>query len=447
MIERYTLPEMGKLWSEEAKFSKWLEIELLACEAYVKLGQVPRKAYLKIKRKARFDIERILELERRTQHDLVAFLSNLADNIGEEAKYLHYGMTSHDVEDTALSLRMREAGRIISDDLDNLSSVLKKKAQAYKHTPIMGRTHGVHAEPTSFGLKLALWYEEMHRNQERLQNAIQSISVGRIAGSVGNFAHISPKVEEFVCKKLGLKPDKVSTQILQRDRHADYLTTLAIMAGTLEKIALEIRNLQRTEILEVEEPFAEGQKGSSSMPHKRNPIICERICGLARVVRSNSIAALENMALWHERDITHSSVERVIIPDSCILLDYMLVKLIQVMENLIVYPERMLENIYRTGGLVFSQRILHKLIEKKLNRQKAYQVVQTLALKAWNDHKSFKHLLETNETLKKYLTRKDLESCFDLKFYTKHVDYIYKRVFNSKNSQQIKQIKQIHKRK
>lgn len=446
MIERYTLPEMGKLWSEEAKFSKWLEIELLACEAFVKLGQVPRPAYRAIKRKAQFDIERIQELERKTQHDLVAFLTNLAENIGEEAKYLHFGMTSYDVEDTALVLRMKEAGELILEDLEKLTVVLKRKSQQYKNTPVMGRTHGVHAEPTSFGLKLALWYDEIQRDQERLQQAIKTISVGRLSGSVGNFAHVNPQVEEYVCKKLGLKPAKVSTQILQRDRHAEFLTTLAILAGSLEKIALEIRNLQRTEILEVEEPFAEGQKGSSSMPHKRNPVVSERICGLARVVRSNSLAALENMALWHERDITNSSVERIIIPDSCILIDYMLAKLTQVLENLLVYPEKMLENINKTGGLVFSQRILHKLIEKKLTRQKAYQLVQTLALKAWANNKNFKHLLESNGILKKYLSKKDLEECFDLKFYTKQVDYIYKRVFNSyKNSQRIKRIKQINK--
>src|SRR3989304_780715 len=424
MIERYTLPEMGKLWSEEAKFSKWLEIELLACEAYVKLGQVPRKAYLKIKRKAKFDIERILELERRTQHDLVAFLSNLAENIGEEAKYLHYGMTSHDVEDTALSLRMREAGKIISDDLNNLSSVLKKKAQSYKHTPIMGRTHGVHAEPTSFGLKLALWYEEIHRNQERLQHAIQSISVGRIAGSVGNFAHISPKVEEFVCKKLGLKPDKVSTQILQRDRHAQYLTTLAIIAGTLEKIALEIRNLQRTEILEVEEPFAEGQKGSSSMPHKRNPIICERICGLARVLRSNSIAALENIPLWHERDISHSSAERIIIPDSFILLDYMLEKSIFVIEGLNVIESNMKRNLMKYGGIIFSQRVLLELIKKGMKREDAYALVQKAALKAWNDEGDFKENLLEEKKILSLLTRDELEELFDVKYHLRYIDKI-----------------------
>src|SRR5574341_397205 len=393
MIERYTLPEMGKLWSEEAKFSKWLEIELLACEAFVKLGQVPRPAYRAIKRKAQFDIERSQELERKTQHDLVAFLTNLAENIGEEAKYLHFGMTSYDVEDTALVLRMKEAGELILEDLEKLTVVLKRKSQQYKNTPVMGRTHGVHAEPTSFGLKLALWYDEIQRDQERLQQAIKTISVGRLSGSVGNFAHVNPQVEEYVCKKLGLKPAKVSTQILQRDRHAEFLTTLAILAGSLEKIALEIRNLQRTEILEVEEPFAEGQKGSSAMPHKRNPVSCEQVCGLARIVRANSLAALENVALWHERDISHSSVERVIMPDSTILIDYMLVRVTDLIRNLLVYPQRMKQNLELTGGLVYSQRLLLALVEKGAQRKDAYEAVQRCAMSAWKGRAGFHDLV------------------------------------------------------
>jgi adenylosuccinate lyase len=420
---------MGSIWSEENKFQKWLEIELLAAQAQVNSGNVPSQAFQVIQKKAHFSIDRIKELERTTGHDLVAFLNNLQENIGPESRYLHYGMTSYDVEDTALSLRMKESAKIISKDLSQLVKVIKLKALKYKKTPCIGRTHGVHAEPSAFGLKLALWYAENQRNIDRLKKATEVISVGRLAGAVGNFTHLDPKVEEYVCEKLGLKPASVSTQVLQRDRHAEFLTTLAIIAGTAEKIALEIRNLQRTEIQEVEEPFSKGQKGSSSMPHKRNPVSCERICGLARLLRANAMAALENMALWHERDITHSSVERVIIPDSCILVDYMLVLLADVISKLTVFPENMLANINRTGGLVFSQRVLSELIAKGLTRQKAYAIVQGLAIKAWEERKNFRQLVFSSTEVKQYLNKSELDGCFDLEFYLKRVDYIYKRVF------------------
>jgi adenylosuccinate lyase len=359
----------------------------------------------------------------------VAFLNNLQEKIGPESKYLHYGMTSYDVEDTALSLRMKESAQIINKDLDDLGKVLKQKAFKYKKTPCIGRTHGVHAEPTSFGLKPVLWYAENQRNVDRLRHATEAISVGRLAGAVGNFAHLDPRVENYVCRKLGLNPAQVSTQVLQRDRHAEFLTTLAIIAGTCEKIALEIRSLQRTEILEAEEPFSKGQKGSSAMPHKRNPVSCERICGLARLVRSYALAALENIALWHERDITHSSVERVIIPDSCTLVDYMLVLLTEVISGMKVYPENMLANLNRTGGLIFSQRVLSKLISKGIVRQKAYAIVQDLAMHAWERKKNFKEVVIKEKSVREKLSKTELEECFDLNFYLKRVDYIYKRVF------------------
>ena len=429
MIERYTLPQMGAIWSEENKFTKWLEIELLAAEAQVKLGLVPLKAYQTIKKRASFSLDRIKELERKTGHDLVAFLNNLQENIGPDSKYLHYGMTSYDVEDTALSLRMKESAKIITEDLIQLGKVVREKALKYKRTPCIARTHGVHAEPTSFGLKLALWYAENQRNISRLQRATETVSVGRLSGAVGNYAHLDPEVETYVCTKLGLEPAPVSTQVLQRDRQAEFLTTLAILAGTAEKIALEIRNLQRTEIQEVEEPFSKGQKGSSAMPHKRNPVSCERICGLARLVRANALAALENMTLWHERDITHSSVERVIIPDSCILVDYMLVLLADVISRLSIFPENMLANIDRTEGLVFSQRVLSSLISKGMTRPKAYALVQKLATQAWEQKKDFKALVMSDPQVKKHLSKQELRECFDLDFFLRRVDYIFKKVF------------------
>jgi adenylosuccinate lyase len=420
---------MLDVWSEQNKFEKWLEIEILACEAQNKLGNIPRSALLKIKNRARFDIRRIEQIEEKTKHDVIAFLTNLSENIGTDSKYVHLGMTSSDILDTSLSVLMKEAGGIIMEDLYKLKVAIKKKAVKYKYTPIIGRTHGVHAEPTTLGLKFALWYEEIKRNIERLSRAIETISYGKISGAVGNYANIDPKVEKYVCKKLGLEPAPSSNQILQRDRHAEYLTTLAIIAGSIEKFCTEIRNLQRTEILELEEPFVKGQKGSSAMPHKRNPILCERLCGMARLVKSNAFASLDNMALWHERDISHSSIERIIIPDSTILIDYMLNKFIYIANNLMVYPENMLKNINSTGGLVFSQRVLLFLIEKGLTREMAYQIVQENAMQAWQGKQSFKGLILQDKRIKKYLSSKEINSCFGLNYYLKKVDYIFKQVF------------------
>ncbi len=430
MIPRYTLPGMGELWSQENKYRKWLEVELLACEANAALGKIPKSALAKIKKKAKFDSGRIEKIEQKTRHDLLAFVTNVGEYVGPESKYIHLGLTSYDVVDTALSVLLREAGEIILADLRDLSQEIKKKALKYKYAPMMGRTHGVHAEPITLGLKFALWYAETERNIQRFKRAIETISVGKISGSVGNYAHVDPQVEKYVCKKLKLKPASVSSQILQRDRHAEFLTTLAIIGSSIEKFATEIRNLQRTEILEMEEGFAKGQKGSSSMPHKRNPITCERLSGLARVVRGYALSSLENIALWHERDLTDSSVERVILPDSTTLVDYMLIKFTHILKNLSVYPENMLKNIEKTKGLIFSQRVLMKLTPT-IGKVKAYQVVQSNAMKAWNTDKGFMELLRQDKRLTKILSEKELEDCFDLKYYLKFVDYIFKRVFGS----------------
>jgi adenylosuccinate lyase len=430
MINRYTLPRMRELWSQENKYRKWLEVELLACEANASMGKIPKSALAKIKKKAKFDPKRIEQIEKKTRHDLLAFVTNVGEYVGENSKYIHLGLTSYDVVDTALSVLLREAGEILLADLRSLSQQIKKKALKYKYAPMIGRTHGVHAEPITLGLKFALWYAETERNIQRLQRAIEIISVGKISGSVGNYAHVDPQVERYVCKKLKLKPASVSSQILQRDRHAELLTTLAIIASSVEKFATEIRNLQRTEILEMEEGFARGQKGSSSMPHKRNPITCERLSGLARVIRGYALSSLENIALWHERDLTDSSVERVILPDSTTLLDYMLIKFIQILKNLSIYPENMLKNLEKTRGLIFSQRILMELTPK-IGKEKAYQVVQSNAMKTWNTDKSFKELLKKDKRLAKAITEKELEECFDLKYYIKFVDHIFKRVFRS----------------
>ncbi len=420
---------MKALWSEENKLSQWLKVELLTCEAQAQLGNLPSKALEKIKKNARFDLNRVKEIEKETKHDLVAFLQNLAENVGEESRYIHYGLTSYDVEDTALSLLLNQAGEISLEDLEHLSSVIKGKALLYKYTPIIGRTHGVHAEPTTWGLKMALWYEEIQRSISRMKSAMESVAVGKLSGAVGNFAHIDPQVEEYVCKKLNLKPAKVSTQILQRDRHAFYLSVMAIIASSIEKFALEIRNLQRTEILEVEESFGNGQKGSSAMPHKRNPMTCERLCGLSRLIRGNLMAGLENVALWHERDITHSSVERIILPDTTIIVDYMLVTAKDILEGLIIYPENMLKNINLTCGVIFSQRVLLRLTEKAPSREEAYEIVQSLAMQSWDKKKDFSTLLKKDKRVQKYLTAEEIDSCFDIGFYTKKVDLIFQRVF------------------
>lgn len=428
MIERYTLPEMGKIWQEDFKFSTWLKIEILACEIRAKKGEIPDKDFNVIKEKAKFNVKRILEIEEITKHDVIAFLTNVAEYVGSESRHIHYGMTSSDILDTTLSYQMKSAGELILSRLLKLKDTLKKRAIEFKDTICVGRSHGIHAEPTTMGLKFTLWYEEVKRNIDRLSNAIKDISVGQISGAVGTFEHLSPEVEEYVCKNLGLKPAPVSTQVIQRDRHANFMSSLAVIGSTLEKIATEIRHLQRTEVLEAEEYFSSGQKGSSAMPHKRNPIISERICGLARILRSNSIASLENVALWHERDISHSSVERITIPDSCIALDYMLDLMIKLVDKLILYPDNMLKNLNLTRGLIFSQTVLLKLIDKGIGRENAYKIVQTAAMNVWNDNsKNLKHELMKSEDVIKYLNKKEIELIFDPKIILKNVDYIFNR--------------------
>ncbi len=430
MIPRYTRPEMAKIWEPESKFQKWLDVEIAVCEAWASLGEIPKKSLDVIKKRARFDIKRIDEIEKTVKHDVIAFLTSVAENVGPESRYIHKGLTSSDIVDTAMALLMRDAIDVINNDINALMKVLKEKALKYKDTPCIGRSHGVHAEPMTFGLKFALWYEDAKRNLERLKRARKVISVGKLSGAVGTFSNIPTKLEEMVCKKLGLKPEPVATQVVQRDRHAEYMNTLALIACSVEKIALEIRHLQRTEVLEAEEPFEKGQKGSSAMPHKRNPVGCENLCGLARVVRSNATTAMEDIALWHERDISHSSVERIIIPDSTILVDYMLVRLIGILRGLNVYPQRMLENINRSYGLYNSQRILLKLTEKGISRESAYQLVQRNAMQSWKDRKDFKGLLKKDKEIKRYLTTSEIEELFDLSYYLRNVDYIFKRVFD-----------------
>jgi adenylosuccinate lyase len=419
---------MGKIWSDENRFRIMMEIELAVCEALVNLGEIPRNAVNKIKRKARFNLPRIRELETKVHHDVIAFLSSLSESVGKEGRYIHLGLTSSDILDTALAVQMVEAIDILIADVEKLSQILKKRAVEHKNTIMMGRTHGVHAEPTTFGLKLALWYQETLRNLERLKRAREVIAVGKISGAVGTYAHVNPEVELYVCRKFSLKPAPISTQIIQRDRHAEYLSMLALVAGSLEKFALEIRNLQRTEILEVEEYFSATQKGSSAMPHKRNPITCERICGLARLVRSYALASLENIALWHERDITHSSAERVIIPDSTILLDYMLQKFENIIRKLIIYPENMKKNLEKSKNAIFSQRVLLELVNKGLSRERAYELTQRNAMRAWKEGSEFRGFLEKDREVKKYLTDKEISACFNLNYYLRYVDRIFKRL-------------------
>lgn len=428
MIDRYTLPKMGKIWEDQNRFQKMLDVEVKACEAFAKEGLMPKDALSEIKKRARFDVERIKEIEKDTKHDVIAFILNVSENVGEAAKYIHMGLTSSDVLDTSLSLLMRQAADLLIEDLRRLNIALAKKARKYKNTVCVGRTHGVHAEPSTFGLKFALFYAETQRNIERLKQAKDVISYGKLSGAVGTFANIDPAVEKYVCKKLELKPAPISTQILQRDRHAQFLTTLAIIGSSLEKFATEIRNLQRTEILEAEEYFSEEQKGSSAMPHKRNPVTCERVAGLARVLRANALAAMENIPLWHERDITHSSVERIIIPDSCILLDYMLNTFVDIVLHLAVYPERMIENLNKTKGLIFSQRVLLMLIGKGTSRREAYDLVQRCAMRVWKENIDFRAVLMEDNDIARFLAHEDIESCFDLNYYTKNVDKIYRRI-------------------
>mgnify|MGYP001463558497 FL=1 len=427
MIERYTLSEMGRVWSEENKLNNWLKIEIAACEAWAELGKIPLSAVEIIRERAAFKLDRIKEIEAEVHHDVIAFLTNVAEYVGDDSKYIHLGMTSSDILDTGLALQMRESADLIQDKLEKLQRVVAEKAIRYKYSLNIGRTHGVHGEPSTFGLKMALWYSEIKRNILRLEQAREIISFGAISGAMGNFAHLDPRVEEYVCHKLGLKPCPVSTQVIQRDRHAQFMTTLAIIASSLEKMATEIRNLQRTEILEVEEPFRQGQKGSSAMPHKRNPMMSERVAGLSRVIRGNALAALENVALWHERDLTHSSVERIIIPDSCILLDYVLEKFRAVVQGLVVYEENMLENMKKTQGLVFSQELMLALVRKGLSREEAYQLVQRNSMKSWQERLDFKTLVEKDSAIMQLLSHDEIEGIFDLSIYQAQVDYIFKR--------------------
>ncbi|MCM8763434.1 MAG: adenylosuccinate lyase [Candidatus Omnitrophica bacterium] len=428
MIGRYCLPKMAGIWQDEARFKKMFDIEMLVLEALAKYKQIPQQAFKRIRKKARFDVKRISKIEKKTQHDVVAFVTNIAQYIGSDARYLHLGLTSSDVLDTVLALQMRQAGDILIEDIKILLRLLKEKANKYKDMVCVGRTHGVHAEPITFGLKLALWYDELKRDLERLKQAQEAISFGKLSGAVGTYAHLEPEVEAYVCKKLGLKPVNIATQVIQRDGYAQYLLTLAIIGSSLEKFALEIRHLQRTEVREVEEPFTEGQKGSSAMPHKRNPVVCERICGLSRILRANASAALENNALWHERDISHSSVERVIIPDSTIVLDYMLHKFIEVVKGMTVYPENMLVNLAKSKGLFFSQRVLLELLARGLPRTKAYDIVQKAAMKAWKQNISFKEALAREKEIQRNFNKRYLEKLFDLNYYLRNVGRIFKKV-------------------
>lgn len=428
MIRRYTRPRMGKIWDEENKFRIWLEIEILACEAQAELGVIPREAVKVIRERARFYIPRIEDIEREVKHDVIAFLTNVGEYVGPESRYIHLGMTSSDVLDTCLAVQMKQSGELLLEDLRALSTVLARRAREFKTTVMVGRTHGIHAEPVTFGLKLALWYDETRRNIARLTAAVERISVGQVSGAVGTFEHLSPKVEEYVCAKLELTPAPISTQVVQRDRHAEFMSTLAVIGASLEKFATEVRHLQKTEVLEAEEYFSKGQKGSSAMPHKRNPITCERIAGLARVLRGNALAALENVALWHERDITHSSVERIVIPDSCILLDYMLALTTEVLDTLLVYPDHMRQNLERTHGLIFSQSVLLALTTKGMKREDAYRIVQASAMEVWQQGKDFKSLLLQSQEVLGTLTQAEVEELFDLQRAMRNVDYLFGRV-------------------
>jgi adenylosuccinate lyase len=419
---------MGGIWEDENKFRIWLEIEILACEAQAQLGVIPAEAVDVIRAKAKFDVDRILQIENEVKHDVIAFLTNVGEHVGPESRFIHLGMTSSDILDTALAVQMKQSAERLVEDLEALRTVLARRAKEFKYAPMIGRTHGIHAEPTTFGLKFALWYAETERNIERVRSALRTISVGQISGAVGTYAHLDPSVERYVCEKLGLRPAPISTQVLQRDRHAEFMNTLAICGCSLEKFATEIRHLQKTEVLEVEEYFSKGQKGSSAMPHKRNPITCERIAGLSRVLRGNALASMENVALWHERDITHSSVERVIIPDSCILLDYMLAEFTKIAEELLVYPDHMRANIDRTRGLIYSQDVMLALTQKGLKREDAYRLVQDEAMKVWKSDQSFRDLLEQRQEVTQHLSKVELDKLFDPKRSLTHVDYIFEQV-------------------
>lgn len=426
MIERYSRPQMKKVWSDETKFDKWLKVEIAVCEAWAEEGVIPKKAIPKI-RKACCDLKRMDEILKETHHDVTAFLKSVSESLGDESRFIHLGLTSSDIIDTALALQMVEAGDILAKDVNELTSVIKQRAVEHKHTIMMGRTHGVHAEPTTFGLKLALWVEEMKRNASRLAEARKMVAVGKISGAVGTHATVPPKVEERACKKLGLEVAPISSQIIQRDRHAQFITTLAILMSSLEKFATEIRSLQRTEVLEAEEPFEPGQTGSSAMPHKRNPELCERICGLARLVRGYAVTAMENNALWHERDISHSSMERITLPDTCLVVDYALGVFTYIMKGLQVYPEHMKKNLEITKGLIFSQRVMLALIEKGLPREKAYRMVQRNAMKSWKERVSFLELLQKDPDVAQHLTKSELKAIFDYRYFLRYTDEVFKR--------------------
>jgi len=431
MIDRYALPRMKALWDLQHKYEIWLEVELLACEALERAGEIPKGPAARIRKKARIDVERIADIEKVVKHDVIAFLESLNEPVGPEARFLHKGLTSSDIVDTSLAVQMAEALDIILADIEALLETLRRRALEHRDTVMIGRSHGIHGEPVSFGFKLAIWYEETRRHLTRLRAVREDIAVGKLSGAMGTFAHLGPEVEEYVCRKLGLKPDPVSSQIVQRDRHAAYLSALALLAASIEKFATEIRHLQRTEVLEAEEYFSEGQKGSSAMPHKRNPIASENLCGLARIVRANSVAGMENVALWHERDISHSSVERVVMPDTTILIDYMLVRFTEIVRSLLVYPERMQHNLDLTGGLVYSQRLLLELVERGAQRKDAYEAVQGAAMHAWKGRAGFKELVSKDPFIAKYLSPAQIEACFDPGYYLRHLDTIYRRVFGA----------------
>jgi adenylosuccinate lyase len=433
MIERYTRAKMGSIWTEENKYQKWLEVELAVCEAWAELGQIPPEALEQIKEKASFSIEQIAEIEKVVKHDVIAFLTSVSEKVGDAARYIHLGLTSYDVVDTAFSLLIKESLLEIQKALISLKDEIKTQSLRHKKTVMVGRTHGVHAEPITFGVKLLVWYEEVKRHLNRIEKALEAISVGRISGSVGTYIHLDPKVETIALGKLGLKPAKVSTQILQRDRHAEVLSVLALISSSLDKFAVEIRHHQRTEVLEVEEPFTKGQKGSSSMPHKKNPVRTERISGLSRIIRANLQVALENVPLWHERDISHSSAERIIFPDSFILTDFILSETIEIIKNWTVYPEKMEENINLTRGLIFSQGVLLALTKKNISREQAYKWVQKNSLRAWKEKLDFKELILSDPEIKKVLSPEEIDNCFSLQPYLEKIDYIFERVFGNES--------------
>jgi len=429
LINRYSRDEMANLWTDEARYGNWLKVELAVCEAWAELGVIPKRSLNNIKKKAKFSVRRINTLEKKLKHDVIAFLTNVAEKVGSDSRFIHLGLTSSDILDTSFSLQLRDAGDIIIKDLKKVLSALKKLALKHRYTPMIGRSHGIHAEPKTLGLVFALWYDEFNRDLERMTRAKRAVSVGMMSGAVGTYANIDPKVERIACRKLGLSPAKISTQVIHRDIYAEYFLTLSLIAAAVERVATEVRHFQRTEVLEMEEPFQKGQKGSSAMPHKRNPILSENLCGLSRLVRSSVVPALENISLWHERDISHSSVERVIGPDTTILTDFMLNRLLTLINGLQIYPKNLERNIWATKGLVFSQNVLLKLISKGYTREKAYSVVQRNAMKCWNSKTDFKLVLSKDKDINAVLDEKELDSCFKIDQDLKNIDFIFKRVF------------------